>query len=144
MVGSVEDEVATQILGVTLGQRDTETKTLGEIIDLGEELEDDIAIGLVNAFALVFDDEADNGIGSGDAPRDVLAVGILGCVVKDFAQGAHEIDAAGLDTEVVGYLRLKVDGHIGIVLLVVADGLARHVVARYTEMLLAVELFGKA
>ena len=78
MIANVEEEVTTEILGMALGQGKTKAKTLGEVIYLGEELEQPLAVGLGNTLSGVLDDEAYSGVGMGNAYRHMLAIGILG------------------------------------------------------------------
>ena len=78
MIANVEEEVTTEILGMAFGQGKTKAKTLGEVIYLGEELEQPLTVGLGNTLSGVLDDEAYRGVGMGNAYRHMLAVGILG------------------------------------------------------------------
>ena len=78
MIANVEEEVTTEILGMALGQGKTKAKTLGEVIYLGEELEQPLAVGLGNAFSSILYNKAYRGVGMGNAYRHMLAVGILG------------------------------------------------------------------
>ena len=51
---------------MAFSQRQTKSKTLGEVINFGEELEDVFAIGFRNTFSCVFYDELDGSVCGGD------------------------------------------------------------------------------
>ena len=59
VIVDIECEVATKVACMALGQWQAETKPLGEVVDLGEELEHEVAISFRNSLTRILDDEAD-------------------------------------------------------------------------------------
>lgn len=69
---------------MALGEGQTNTEAFGEVVDLGEHLEEAADVFLGDTGTGVLDDEADGIEGPLDAQGDVLAVGIFGGIVEKF------------------------------------------------------------
>ena len=74
VVVGVDDEVAAQIENVAFRQRQSEPKTLGEVILLGKEGEHTVEVSLGDAIAGVYNGEPYVFFVNGDAYRHVLAI----------------------------------------------------------------------
>ena len=61
MVVGVEDDVASQVEGVTATEVEAEAKALGEVVDLGEGLEHQVEVVGIHARTGVLDDEVEGG-----------------------------------------------------------------------------------
>ena len=109
MVVLVEREVASQVSGMALGQRETKSEALGEVVNLGKELEHEFTVGLRNAFSCILYDEVDGGVGMRDTHLHMLAVGIFGRVIENLTQASHQVEMTGLYAEVIIHVCLQVD-----------------------------------
>lgn len=140
----IEDEVATEVCQMTLGECQTQPKTFGKIVDLGEHLEKARGIFRSNTRSRVLNDDADS-VGCPSIAHDnILTIGILGSIVEQFAEAAHEVEMVGKDIEVIGHFREETDLQVGILSEGVIDALLDQLVAIHLFVSIGIEFLGGA
>ena len=117
---------------------------VGEVVDLGEHLEEAIGILTGNARTCVLDGNADIVVGHGYAHDDVLAIGILGGVVEQLTDATYKVAAIGMDMEIVGHIGTIVEGHARVMLQHLLEALAGQIVAEHFFIPVGIEFLGGA
>ena len=103
-VGGIEEEVATEILEMAFGECQSDAETFREVVDLGKHLKEVAHIFISDARTGILDDEIHLVVCTIDAHRDVLTIRIFRGIIEQFTETAHEVEAAGVDIEVIGHI----------------------------------------
>ena len=127
---------------MALGEGQTNTEAFGEVVDLGEHLEEAADVFLGDARAGVLDHETYAAVNPADVQRDVLAVGVFGGIEKQFADAALKVETAGEDMVVVGQFGEEPDCQTGILRRSLIDTQTTHLVATYHLVAVGIEFLG--
>ena len=76
--------------------------------------------------------------------RDVIAVGIFGGVIENLSDAAHQVEAVGMNAEVVSYLCHEFDRQLREVSIGMLNTLTCHFIARHNLVFITDEIFGAA
>ena len=102
MITVIIDEVAAQKERMALGERQTETETFGEVVDFDKRLENQLLSFVGQAWTHILNGEENEGFVLRDMQRNMLAVRVFGSIVKQFANGSHQVEAVRQNMNLVG------------------------------------------
>ena len=119
--GQLNDETATVVIAgikgdgtahlqhMILSERQSQTKTLGEVVRFSEWLEDMVAISFWNTFTCIHKDVLDGIVCQSNMQLDMLPVRVFCRVIENLAQTVQQVGTVGLNTEIVGYFCIEFD-----------------------------------
>ena len=106
MIAGIIGEVTAQTECMPFGERQTESETICKVVNLGKRLVYQFVSIVGQTWSHILNGEKDGSVVLCDIQLDMLAVRELGSIVKQLADGPHEIEAIGQNPNSVGQFGL--------------------------------------